>query len=167
MGSTTPEAIAEQLQQSSEWNAIAEAVFVCPMEPQHIAGVCEVERGSFPVPWTERMFTDEWNNPLSRYVVWLDRQNPSTVIAYAGYWKRFDEEHHTDYYHTLKLYVKNHLNAVQTAKQLFIHRSTFLYRMEKMKEIANLDLDDFDTLLYVMMTFRMMELEGLDPVEKS
>ena len=96
MGSTTPEAIAEQLQQSSEWNAIAEAVFVCPMEPKHIAGVCEVERCSFPVPWTERMFTDEWNNPLSRYVVLLDRQNPSTVIAYAGYWKIFDEGHITN-----------------------------------------------------------------------
>ena len=77
--------------------------------------------------------------------------------------KRVDEEHHTDYYQTLKLYVKNHLNAVQTAKQLFIHRSTFLYRMEKIKEITNLNLDDFDTLLYVMMTFRMMELEGLEP----
>lgn len=73
--------------------------------------------------------------------------------------KRFDEEHRTDYYNTLKLYVQNHLNAVQTAKQLYIHRSTFLYRMEKIKELIGLELDDNDTLLYVMMTFRMMELE--------
>ena len=73
--------------------------------------------------------------------------------------KSFDEKHHTDYYNTLMLYVRNHLNAVQTAKQLFIHRSTFLYRMEKIKELIHLDLDDYDTLLYVMMTFRMMELE--------
>jgi hypothetical protein len=71
--------------------------------------------------------------------------------------KEFDEEHNTDYYHTLKLYVKNNLNAVQTAKGLYIHRSTFLYRMEKIKEIIHLDLEDFDTLLYVMMTFRLME----------
>ena len=74
--------------------------------------------------------------------------------------RSFDEEHHTDYYHTLKCYVKNQLNAVQTAKQLFIHRSTFLYRMEKIREIAELDLDDYDTLLYVMMTFKILEQEG-------
>ncbi len=73
--------------------------------------------------------------------------------------KKYDEDHHTDYYHTLELYVKNHLNAVQTAKQLYIHRSTFLYRMEKIKELVDLDLEDYDTLLYIMMTFRMMELE--------
>lgn len=72
----------------------------------------------------------------------------------------FDEEHHTDYYHTLKCYVKNQLNAVQTAKQLFIHRSTFLYRMEKIREIAELDLSDYDTLLYVMMSFRILEKDG-------
>ena len=73
--------------------------------------------------------------------------------------RSFDEQHNTDYYNTLKLYVKNHLNAVQTAKQLYIHRSTFLYRMEKIKELIRMDLDDYDTLLYVMITFRMMELE--------
>ena len=74
--------------------------------------------------------------------------------------KDFDAQHHTDYYHTLKCYVQHQLNAVQTAKQLFIHRSTFLYRMEKIGEIVDLDLNDYDTLLYVMMTFRILEQEG-------
>lgn len=76
--------------------------------------------------------------------------------------KQFDKEYNTDYFHTLTLYIKNHLNAVQTAKQLYIHRSTFLYRMEKIKEIVNLDLEDYDTLLYLMMTLRMMELDGAE-----
>ena len=71
----------------------------------------------------------------------------------------YDEEHHTDYYHTLKTYVESQLNAVQTAKKLFIHRSTFLYRMEKIEELVKLDLNDYDTLLYVMMTFRILEQE--------
>ena len=72
----------------------------------------------------------------------------------------FDAAHHTDYYHTLKTYVESQLNAVQTAKKLFIHRSTFLYRMEKIEELVKLDLNDYDTLLYVMMTFRILEQEG-------
>ncbi len=73
--------------------------------------------------------------------------------------KQYDEKHNTDYFHTLHVYVKNHLNAVQTAKLLFIHRSTFLYRMEKIREILHIDLNDYDTLLYVMITFRIMEEE--------
>ena len=71
----------------------------------------------------------------------------------------YDRQHHTDYYHTLKTYVESQLNAVQTAKKLFIHRSTFLYRMEKIEELVQLDLNDYDTLLYVMMTFRILEQE--------
>ena len=71
--------------------------------------------------------------------------------------KKYDEIHNTDYFHTLHVYVKNHLNAVQTARLLFIHRSTFLYRMEKIKELLRMELDDYDTLLYVMITFKIME----------
>ena len=75
---------------------IAAEVFVCIMEPKHIAGVCNVEQLSFAVPWTERMFTEELANPLSRYVVLLDKASPGDVIAYAGYWKIFDEGHITN-----------------------------------------------------------------------
>lgn len=72
--------------------------------------------------------------------------------------KIFDQEHHTDYFNTLSIYVKNHLNAVQSAKLLYIHRSTFLYRMEKIREILNLNLDDYNTLLYVMITLKKLEM---------
>ena len=77
-------------------SSIADEVFVCLMEPKHIAGVCEVENRSFAVPWTERMFHDELINPMARYVVLLDKQQPGHVIAYAGYWKIFDEGHITN-----------------------------------------------------------------------
>ena len=69
----------------------------------------------------------------------------------------FDAEHNTEYYHTLECYLKNRENAVRTAKELYIHRSTFLYRMEKIRELTKLDLNDYDTLLYAMMSFRMLE----------
>lgn len=71
--------------------------------------------------------------------------------------KQHDQEHQTEYYETVKVYVEHNLNAVQAAKQLYIHRSTFLYRMEKIEELVHLDLCDGDTLLYVMLTFRMLE----------
>ena len=53
----------------------------------------------------------------------------------------------TQYYKTLECYVKCRYNAAHTAKELFIHRSTFLNRLERIKELTKLDLDDFASRL--------------------
>ena len=76
---------------------IEEKVFLVPMELKHVAEVCEMERICFPTPWNEKMFTEELrDNPLSRYLLLVDRENPSRVVAYAGYWKVLDEGHITN-----------------------------------------------------------------------
>lgn len=74
--------------------------------------------------------------------------------------KRYDQEHKTDYYLTLKTYITCQMNAVQAAKKLFIHRSTFLYRMAHIKELVHIDLDDPDQLLYLLLTYRLLESES-------
>lgn len=83
-------------EQETKTQSISKNVFVCMMEPKHIAGVHVIEQLCFPTPWTECMLENELNNPLSRYLVLLDRENPETVIAYSGYWKIFDEGHITN-----------------------------------------------------------------------
>jgi DNA-binding PucR family transcriptional regulator len=50
-----------------------------------------------------------------------------SVLALA----RSDQAHETSYLETTRQYVKNRFNAVKTANALFIHRSTFLYRLER------------------------------------
>ena len=72
--------------------------------------------------------------------------------------KRYDQEHQTDFYATLECYIKNKFNAVQTAKELFIHRSTFLYRMDRLQTLFGLDLTERDSLLYVLLSMKMLEL---------
>ena len=74
--------------------------------------------------------------------------------------KYADEENGTEYLRTLRLYLDNHLNAVQTARELFIHRSTFLYRLERIKSILGTDLADPDEILYLMLSFRLMDRES-------
>ena len=71
--------------------------------------------------------------------------------------KKYDQEHKTDYYLTLKTYITCQMNAVQAAKKLFIHRSTFFYRMAHIKELVQIDLEDPDQLLYLLMTYRLLE----------
>lgn len=72
--------------------------------------------------------------------------------------RQYDAEHQTDFYITLECYIRNKFNAVQTAKELQIHRSTFLYRMERLQTLFGLDLNQRDALLYVLLSMKMLEL---------
>ena len=80
-----------------------------------------------------------------------------SVIAMANY----DREHETRYLETADQYIKNHFNAVKTANAMFIHRSTFLYRLERMKEQFGLDLDgDGGSLLHLLLSLKLMDTRG-------
>ena len=70
----------------------------------------------------------------------------------------YDKEHQTEFYKTLKVYLENNENAVKSARKLFIHRSTFLYRLERIKEMTGLDLNDPDMHLYCLLSYRILEL---------
>lgn len=73
--------------------------------------------------------------------------------------KETDEENHSEYMKTLRAYLDENLNATRAAEELFIHRSTFLYRLEKIKEILQSDLDDPDEIFYLNFSFRLLEQE--------
>ena len=62
-------------------------------------------------------------------------------------------------YHTLRVYLENHLNLTKTSEDLFIHRSTLLYRLEKIQNILHSDYNNPEELLYLMLSFRIMEQE--------
>lgn len=73
-----------------------------------------------------------------------------------------DKKYDTDYYNTLRIYLENNLNAVKSSNDLFIHRSTFLYRIQKIKELINIDFDDKQSLLYFAISFNILEMSNLD-----
>ena len=62
---------------------------------------------------------------------------------------------------TLRVYLEHNLNTVQTAKALFIHRSTFLYRLERIKALLETDLEDPEELFYLNLSFRLLEMDNL------
>lgn len=71
--------------------------------------------------------------------------------------KKHDQEQGTEYMKTLKVYLENNRNAVQSAKELYIHRSTFLYRLERIRKILESELTDYEELLYLMISFYLLE----------
>ncbi len=52
----------------------------------------------------------------------------------------FDEETLT----TINMFFSNNLNVSETARQLFVHRNTLVYRLEKLSKSTGLDIRSFD-----------------------
>ena len=74
----------------------------------------------------------------------------------------FDEETLT----TINKFFENNLNVSETARQLFVHRNTLVYRLEKLQKSTGLDIRVFDDALtfkialMVVNYMKYMEKEG-------
>ncbi len=70
-----------------------------------------------------------------------------------------DEKSGSSLYRTLRCYLENNQSATKTAQALYIHRSTLLYRLDRIHNILKSDLSDPDERLYLLLSFRLMEEE--------
>ena len=70
-----------------------------------------------------------------------------------------DKVQNTEYIKTLRTYLEHNLNTVQSAKSLFIHRSTFLYRLERIRSILETDLEDADELFYLNLSLHLLDMD--------
>ena len=74
----------------------------------------------------------------------------------------FDEETLT----TINKFFENNLNVSETSRQLFIHRNTLVYRIEKLQKSTGLDIRVFDDALTfkiaLMVVNYMKYLESID-----
>ncbi len=55
---------------------------------------------------------------------------------------------------TLKTYIEEDKNSIETSNKLFIHRNTTNYRLNKIKEITNIDLNNGDELFRITMSIK-------------
>lgn len=76
-----------------------------------------------------------------------------SILALSEY----DAQNNTTLYETLRTYLAQNLNAVQTARALFIHRSTFFYRLDRIKSIIKVDLEDEMQRFYLHLSFLLLE----------
>lgn len=80
----------------------------------------------------------------------------------AGIPEELDEET----LNTINMFLENNLNVSETARQLYVHRNTLLYRLEKLQKVTNLDIRIFDdalTLKIALMVVSYMKyLESMD-----
>lgn len=69
---------------------------------------------------------------------------------------KYDTENNTQLYQTLAVYMKNRQNAEQTAKELFLHRSTLFYRLRKIKSITGIDWADENERMYLQFSLDLL-----------
>jgi hypothetical protein len=70
---------------------------------------------------------------------------------------RHDKEKGSSYAPLLRTYLDNERNITETTRLCFIHRNTFHYRIQKIQEILQMDLDSADNRLILQIAFRLLE----------
>ena len=71
-----------------------------------------------------------------------------------------DEAGQSHLYDTLRCLLEHNQNIAHTANALFIHRTTLLYRLDKIKAFLDSDLTDRDEILYLLLSFHLMDMES-------
>ncbi|MNJ51120.1 Purine catabolism regulatory protein [compost metagenome] len=64
----------------------------------------------------------------------------------------------TSFMITLENYFAYNRNVSEAAKAMFIHRNTFIYRIDKIKEILNTELKDSEELLQIQLALKIFRL---------
>lgn len=86
------------------------------------------------------------------------RQAQELYEETLGKLRRFDQENRQELALTVQNLLKNHLSAVQTAREMFIHRNTLAYRLEKVREILGADPRELEVSLRLLLSFGIEKL---------
>lgn len=68
-----------------------------------------------------------------------------------------DQTHENELAKTLEVLIEKQGNVTQAAEALFIHRTTLFRRLNQIKELTGIDLDDGDLMLELQLSFRILE----------
>ncbi len=99
---------------------------------------------------------------LSLYELLLGVNDPRTLSSFCDHWlsplSSYDEQHHTDLLITLDAYFSNNGNMARTAHVLNIHRNTLVYRLSRITEIIQLDMDDPNVRLNLQLALKVQRM---------
>lgn len=67
----------------------------------------------------------------------------------------YDARHNTEFSETLYCYIRNGRRFADTAEELHLHRNTLKYRLKRLQEIADLDLEQASERLHLWLSFEI------------
>ncbi|MCB8987334.1 MAG: helix-turn-helix domain-containing protein [Ardenticatenaceae bacterium] len=75
----------------------------------------------------------------------------------------YDDQHRSTLVQTLDAYFNHHGNISQTAEALFIHRNTLLYRLDRIQELTNHNLNQANMRLALQLALKLWQLRPESP----
>lgn len=106
------------------------------------------------------------NNTISLYneIKFYDLlSSTSNIIDYTDFCdpvllklKEYDMINNTDFYYTLYIFLKNNLSLQESSKELFIHRNTMRYKINKIKELTRSNLSDSEEVFRIYLSYKIM-----------
>lgn len=69
--------------------------------------------------------------------------------------RRYDYEHSTELYNTLKVLTQTGFNQRKTAELLFLHRNTLIYRKNRIEEVTGICFEDEGLLFQLLYSFQI------------
>ncbi len=70
---------------------------------------------------------------------------------------RYDRESGTDYMNLLKRYLDQNGSVQKVAEELYVHRNTVNYQLNKVKKILCMDMDTMEKRFQIMLAFQIRE----------
>lgn len=61
---------------------------------------------------------------------------------------------------TIHSFFENHLNIAETARQLYVHRNTLIYRLDKYMGLTGLDIRRFDDAVLLKLSIMILQLKS-------
>lgn len=79
----------------------------------------------------------------------------------------YDQKHSTNFVTSLYVYLNNDKNIVKSAKILHVHRNTMSYRMDKIAEVMNLDINNKDISFHLLLSFKLLIFNEVTNLKKQ
>jgi DNA-binding PucR family transcriptional regulator len=71
----------------------------------------------------------------------------------------YDRKHKTELLRTASRHLRNHLIYAQTSLELGIHRSTLMYRLDRIRDVGGFNIEDGDNHWYLLLSLKLLETE--------
>lgn len=68
----------------------------------------------------------------------------------------YDNKHNSDLLKTLYIYIKNNGSIQKVSEELFCHRNTINYRINRIKELLNIDLDNAENIFNLQLAYHVL-----------
>ena len=79
----------------------------------------------------------------------------------------YDKKNGTEFAETLRAYLECDSSPARAMSRLFIHRSTFLYRLGRIQELVDVDLTDLNVKLHFLLAFQLLDRAKGEPAVQA